>query len=135
MRNITDGGAAGSSAQSGGGSYLGGGGGGGGTTPPILGANGGGGVGGMGGHPPVRYKLAEHRYGREEMLSLYEPTNEVPEDLRDMSIFVLRAQSPVLLQPQTEEEQVCRDGLDRCFIIYFYFDGFIFNKPRLKIIS
>ena len=112
MRNITDGGAAatGGGPVQGGGSYLSGGGGGGSggsPLPPSSGANG----GGVGQHPPVRYKLAEHRYGREEMLSLYEPMSEVPADLRDMSIFVLRSQSPVLLQPHSEEEQVGTVGM------------------------
>jgi len=75
----------------------------------AAGSNGGGTAGSGGGGPysAARHKLAEYRYGREEMLGLFEMSSEIPGDLRDMSIYVSRAQIPLALQPLSEEEQVC----------------------------
>ncbi|XP_063059331.1 GRB10-interacting GYF protein 1 isoform X2 [Engraulis encrasicolus] len=53
-------------------------------------------------------KLAEYRYGREEMLALYVKDNKVPEQLQDKEFGpVLQDQplQPLALVPLTEEEQ------------------------------
>ncbi|KAK3583774.1 hypothetical protein CHS0354_022810 [Potamilus streckersoni] len=56
--------------------------------------------------PFGKYKLADYRYGREEMLALFNPNSEVPEDLQAVSsILVEKAQVPVCLLPLSEEEQ------------------------------
>ena len=65
----------------------------------------------MGTPPPSpafgKYKLAEHRYGREEMLALYNPNSDPPEDLKGVStIYVEEKQEPLALVAHSEEEQV-----------------------------
>lgn len=57
---------------------------------------------------PGKYKLADYRYGREEMLALNNPnTTEPSEELRKLTtIFVEKAQEPISMQSLTEEEQV-----------------------------
>ncbi|KAI4898363.1 hypothetical protein NFI96_000661 [Prochilodus magdalenae] len=55
-----------------------------------------------------KYKLAEYRYGREEMLALYIKDNKVPEDMQDKEFAVIlqdEPQQPLALVPLTEEEQ------------------------------
>ena len=56
---------------------------------------------------PGKYKLADYRYGREEMLALNNPnTTEPSEELRKLTtIFVEKAQEPISMQSLTEEEQ------------------------------
>ncbi|XP_076131454.1 GRB10-interacting GYF protein 1 isoform X1 [Alosa pseudoharengus] len=57
-------------------------------------------------------KLADYRYGREEMLALYIKDNKVPEQLQDKEFApVLQEQplQPLALVPLTEEEQVERN--------------------------
>lgn len=66
----------------------------------------------MGTPPPSpgfgKYKLAEYRYGREEMLALYNPKAEIPEELASMtSILVEKVQEPLALVGLSDEEQVC----------------------------
>lgn len=56
-----------------------------------------------------KYKLAEYRYGREEMLALYVKDNKVPEEMQDKEFAVIlqdEPQQPLALLPLTEEEQV-----------------------------
>uniref|UniRef100_A0A8C1GPG4 GRB10 interacting GYF protein 1b n=1 Tax=Cyprinus carpio TaxID=7962 RepID=A0A8C1GPG4_CYPCA len=53
-------------------------------------------------------KLADYRYGREEMLALYVKDNQIPEDMQDKefaSILQEEPQQPLALVPLTEEEQ------------------------------
>lgn len=55
-----------------------------------------------------KYKLAEYRYGREEMLALYVKDNKVPEEMQDKEFAVIlqdEPQQPLALLPLTEEEQ------------------------------
>ncbi|XP_054851074.1 GRB10-interacting GYF protein 1 isoform X2 [Eublepharis macularius] len=55
-----------------------------------------------------KYKLAEYRYGREEMLALYVKDNKVPEEIRDTEFSALLQDDPLqplALVPLTEEEQ------------------------------
>ena len=53
-----------------------------------------------------QYKLADHRYGREELLALYQMTSSVSPDLQDSSIMVTKPLPPLALVPMSEEEQV-----------------------------
>lgn len=64
-------------------------------------AGGAGAVGGGG-----QYKLAEHRYGREELLALYSPTSSISPDLEDASVMLSKPLPPLSLVPMSEEEQV-----------------------------
>ncbi|KAJ7996575.1 hypothetical protein DPEC_G00238490 [Dallia pectoralis] len=53
-------------------------------------------------------KLADYRYGREEMLALYIKDNKPPEDMQDKEFAVILLDEPVqplALEPLTEEEQ------------------------------
>ncbi|XP_069775978.1 GRB10-interacting GYF protein 2-like isoform X7 [Narcine bancroftii] len=55
-----------------------------------------------------KYKLADYRYGREEMLALYMKDNKVPEELADKEFLAILQDEPLLplaLVPLTEEEQ------------------------------
>ncbi|XP_037744696.1 GRB10-interacting GYF protein 1 isoform X5 [Chelonia mydas] len=55
-----------------------------------------------------KYKLAEYRYGREEMLALYVKENKVPEELQDKEFAAILQEEPLqplALVPLTEEEQ------------------------------
>ncbi|XP_018607061.2 GRB10-interacting GYF protein 1-like isoform X1 [Scleropages formosus] len=55
-----------------------------------------------------KYKLAEYRYGREEMLALYIKDNKVPEDMQDKEFAAILQEEPLqplALVPLTEEEQ------------------------------
>uniref|UniRef100_A0A673MX51 PERQ amino acid-rich with GYF domain-containing protein 1-like n=1 Tax=Sinocyclocheilus rhinocerous TaxID=307959 RepID=A0A673MX51_9TELE len=55
-----------------------------------------------------KYKLAEYRYGREEMLALYVQDNKVPEEMQDKEFAAIlqdEPQQPLALLPLTEEEQ------------------------------
>ncbi|XP_040283838.1 GRB10-interacting GYF protein 2 isoform X2 [Bufo bufo] len=55
-----------------------------------------------------KYKLADYRYGREEMLALYIKDNKVPSDLLDKEFLPILKEEPLLplaLVPFTEEEQ------------------------------
>lgn len=65
----------------------------------------------MGTPPPSpgfgKYKLAEHRYGREEMLALFNSETEPPEELKKLTpVYVENKQDPLALVPLSEEEQV-----------------------------
>ena len=55
----------------------------------------------------TQYKLAEHRYGREELLALYQLTSSVTPNLEDTSIMLPKPALPLALVPMSEEEQVC----------------------------
>nr|XP_055059628.1 GRB10-interacting GYF protein 2 isoform X2 [Misgurnus anguillicaudatus] len=55
-----------------------------------------------------KYKLADYRYGREEMLALYVKDNLVPVDLHDKEFLPILQEEPLpplALVPFTEEEQ------------------------------
>ncbi|XP_064418488.1 GRB10-interacting GYF protein 2 isoform X2 [Latimeria chalumnae] len=55
-----------------------------------------------------KYKLADYRYGREEMLALYVKDNKVPSDLLDKEFLPILQEEPLpplALVPFTEEEQ------------------------------
>ncbi|XP_027145074.1 GRB10-interacting GYF protein 2 isoform X6 [Larimichthys crocea] len=85
-------------ALSGGGSSSGGGGGGSGcavASPPLS--------------PALpKYKLADYRYGREEMLALYVKDNKIPIDLHDKEFLPILQEDPLpplALVSFTEEEQ------------------------------
>ncbi|XP_062994518.1 GRB10-interacting GYF protein 1 isoform X2 [Elgaria multicarinata webbii] len=55
-----------------------------------------------------KYKLAEYRYGREEMLALYVKDNKVPEEIQDKEFSAILQDDPLqplALAPLTEEEQ------------------------------
>lgn len=57
--------------------------------------------------PGPKYKLAEHRYGKEEMLALFSEDVNIPEELEMFdSICRNRPVLPLAFQPLTEEEQV-----------------------------
>ncbi|KAM4728956.1 GRB10-interacting GYF protein 2 isoform 5-T5 [Anableps anableps] len=82
-------------------------------------SGGGGGGGGGGGSsnavtsPPLspalpKYKLADYRYGREEMLALYVKDNKIPIDLHDKEFLPILQEEPLpplALVSFTEEEQ------------------------------
>ncbi|KAK1153527.1 GRB10-interacting GYF protein 1-like [Acipenser oxyrinchus oxyrinchus] len=55
-----------------------------------------------------KYKLAEYRYGREEMLALYVKENKFPEEMQDKEFAAILQEEPLqplALVPLTEEEQ------------------------------
>lgn len=61
--------------------------------------------GSTGGVP--KYQLAEHRYGREEMLALFDRNVKPPESLVKLQgLYVEKAQMPMALLTMTEEETV-----------------------------
>uniref|UniRef100_A0A671Z0I5 GRB10 interacting GYF protein 2 n=1 Tax=Sparus aurata TaxID=8175 RepID=A0A671Z0I5_SPAAU len=74
---------------------------------------GGGGSGCMVASPPLspalpKYKLADYRYGREEMLALYVKDNKIPIDLHDKEFLPILQEEPLpplALVSFTEEEQ------------------------------
>lgn len=53
-----------------------------------------------------KYKLAEFRYGREEMLALFDKTTKAPDDLMQMEgLAIEKCQLPLALTGITDEEQ------------------------------
>ncbi|TRY53812.1 hypothetical protein DNTS_002772 [Danionella cerebrum] len=81
--------------------------------PEWLRALSGGGVCNSVASPPLspalpKYKLADYRYGREEMLALYVKDNMIPVDLHDKEFLPILQEEPLpplALVPFTEEEQ------------------------------
>ncbi|XP_068604992.1 GRB10-interacting GYF protein 2 [Brachionichthys hirsutus] len=79
----------------------------------ALSGGAGGGSGCMVASPPLspalpKYKLAEYRYGREEMLALYVKDNKIPIDLHDKEFLPILQEEPLpplALVSFTEEEQ------------------------------
>lgn len=72
-----------------------------------------GGSGGGGGGTTTlstpRYQLAEHRYGREEMLALFDRNYKPPEPLTTFpALYVEKTQPPLALVQMTEDETVIR---------------------------
>ncbi len=54
-----------------------------------------------------KYKLAENRYGREEMLALYVPNSKLPDALREFpSVIHEKPLQPLALIPLSDDEQV-----------------------------
>jgi PERQ amino acid-rich with GYF domain-containing protein len=54
-----------------------------------------------------RYLLAEHRYGREEMLALFNSTSRTLDALHAFPMLVVeKPQPPLALIPMTEDETV-----------------------------
>jgi PERQ amino acid-rich with GYF domain-containing protein len=58
--------------------------------------------------PGPGYKLAQFRYGKEEMLALFSKNLEPPKVNKDVGDFILKndACDPLAMMPLTEEEQV-----------------------------
>ena len=57
--------------------------------------------------PSSKFKLADYRYGREEMLALYQDSYEPAAYLQEFRhIFVEETQTPICLLPLSEDEQV-----------------------------
>lgn len=55
----------------------------------------------------VKFKLADYRYGREEMLALFNENSPPPDQVRKhLSIFSKEIQKPITMLPLTEDEQV-----------------------------
>lgn len=80
-------------------------------------STGGSGGGGTTTSSTSRYHLAEHRYGREEMLALFDRNNKPPEPLTTFSaLYVEKTQLPLALIQMTEDETVTA----RCTILYLY---------------
>lgn len=53
----------------------------------------------------TRYSLAEFRYGREEMLALFDKTVKLPEAYsKHKKLFVDKIQCPLALTPSTEDD-------------------------------
>ncbi|XP_062336777.1 GRB10-interacting GYF protein 2 isoform X1 [Osmerus eperlanus] len=79
----------------------------------ALSGGGGGGNSATVASPPLspalpKYKLADYRYGREEMLALYVKDNKIPIDLHDKEFLPILQEDPLpplALVPFTEEEQ------------------------------
>uniref|UniRef100_A0A665TRN8 GYF domain-containing protein n=1 Tax=Echeneis naucrates TaxID=173247 RepID=A0A665TRN8_ECHNA len=77
------------------------------------GGSGGGGSSSIVASPPLspalpKYKLADYRYGREEMLALYVKDNKIPIDLHDKEFLPILQEEPLpplALVSFTEEEQ------------------------------
>lgn len=68
-----------------------------------------------------KYQLAEHRYGREEMLALRDKSLFAPEPLRSISaLYVEKIQSPLALIQMSEEETVRIVGLNDIFFFCTY---------------
>lgn len=56
-----------------------------------------------------RYQLAEFRYGREEMLSLYDKNVKLPELLpKFKKLFIEKMQCPLALLPPSTDDEVVR---------------------------
>lgn len=54
-----------------------------------------------------RYQLAEHRYGREEMLALFDRNCKPPESIiGQQMLYVEKTQLPLAFIPETEDETV-----------------------------
>ena len=58
--------------------------------------------------PGPNYKLAQFRYGKEEMLALFTKSLKPPNINEDVGQFILKKEisHPLALMPLTEEEQV-----------------------------
>lgn len=71
----------------------------------------GGGGGGLTSLIAPRYQLADHRYGREEMLALFDRNYKPPETLSSFgAIFADKAQLPLALIQMTEDEMRLWNG-------------------------
>lgn len=94
--------------------------GGGGSNGGTVGGNGGGGATIVGQQQTPRYQLAEFRYGREEMLSLFDKAIRLPEILpRFKKLFIDKIQNPLALSPNTEDD-VTVSGVFLCILQYFF---------------
>lgn len=59
-----------------------------------------------------RYQLADHRYGREEMLALFDHLVKAPDPFASVSsLYVEKTQEPLALQQMTEDETVMLQSL------------------------
>ena len=56
--------------------------------------------------PGPKYKLAEYRYGKEEMLAMFAEEVKIPEELKYFDFIYGKAQLPLAFLPLSEEEQV-----------------------------
>lgn len=74
--------------------------------------------GNTGGAP--KYQLAEHRYGREEMLALFDRSIRAPDHLVKLQgLYVEKTQTPMALLTMTEEETVRIFWLNLIKLIFF----------------
>lgn len=74
-----------------------------------------GGGGGAASLTTPRYQLAEHRYGREEMLILFDRNCKPPEPLTNFSsLYVEKTQLPLALIQMTEDETVINHVFFSC---------------------
>ncbi|XP_029169789.1 GRB10-interacting GYF protein 2-like isoform X3 [Nylanderia fulva] len=72
----------------------------------------GGGGGGSTSLSTPRYQLAEHRYGREEMLALFDRNCKAPEQLTNFpALYVEKTQFPLALTQMTEDETRMWNGI------------------------
>uniref|UniRef100_F6YGC9 GYF domain-containing protein n=2 Tax=Ciona intestinalis TaxID=7719 RepID=F6YGC9_CIOIN len=61
--------------------------------------------------PLIKFKLAQHRYGREEMLALFEKHDNVPSELfRAPNLISEETLTPLALIPLTEDDQRAFSG-------------------------
>ena len=83
--------------------------------------------------PPRKYKLAEFRYGREEMLALLAEDYEIPLGLKDFEdIINERPVQPLAFVDVSEEEEVRKAPLPKSHVIVWDFR--LFLEERICII-
>ena len=83
--------------------------------------------------PPRKYKLAEFRYGREEMLALLAEDYEIPLGLKDFEdIINERPVQPLAFVDVSEEEEVRKPPLPKSHVIVWDFR--LFLEERICII-
>lgn len=84
--------------------------------------------------PPRKYKLAEFRYGREEMLALLAEDYEIPLGLKDFEdIINERPVQPLAFVDVSEEEEVKKALLPKIHAIVWDFR--LFLEERICIAS
>lgn len=75
-----------------------------------------------------RYQLAEHRYGREEMLALFDRNYKAPDPLTGFTgLYVPKPQLPLALINMTEEENVSNT---RLFFVILLFIIIILTRNK-----
>lgn len=58
------------------------------------------------GNPP-KYKLADYRYGREEMLALFDKNSRMPDSIKDLTMIASeKCQLPLAFVTMSDDEQV-----------------------------
>lgn len=89
------------------------------TTPPTC---------------SVKFKLADYRYGREEMLALFNESSPPPDQVRKhLTIFSKEIQKPMTLTQLTEDEQrLISQGFNSTLVLRQAGRG---SAPPLRVIS